>query len=230
MSTYSPIEVSQDQAGLHALQEQAAAINAQLAVMAAGRKELVTHLRSAAGGDAGRVAEVIAQQDAATAELRARLADLNARIVDVQTGTPQIIVPPPDMGRFPIDPDAITAVFLMFSIGIIIPLSIGLTRRLWRRPQPAVPATENMSAARLDRLEQAVDAIAIEIERVSESQRFVAKILTERPAAQARATANEAKDSASLNDGAPFLALGAGPIEPIRVAERQAVKHSITPH
>ena len=47
---------------------------------------------------------------------------------------------------------------------------------------------------RFDRLEQAVDAIAIEVERVSEGQRFVTKILAERPATDAQS-----------------LALGAGP-------------------
>mgnify|MGYP001792788851 CR=1 FL=1 len=34
--------------------------------------------------------------------------------------------------------------------------------------------------ARLDRLEQAVEAIAIEIERVSEGQRYVTKLMSER--------------------------------------------------
>jgi hypothetical protein len=38
------------------------------------------------------------------------------------------------------------------------------------------------------------------------------------------------RHDAALGDAKPFLALGAGPIEPIRVAERQAVKQSITPH
>jgi hypothetical protein len=33
---------------------------------------------------------------------------------------------------------------------------------------------------RLDRIEQAVDAIAIEVERMSESQRFTARLLSER--------------------------------------------------
>ena len=37
-----------------------------------------------------------------------------------------------------------------------------------------------MSDDRMLRLEQAVDAIAIEVERMSESQRFVTKILAER--------------------------------------------------
>jgi hypothetical protein len=37
-------------------------------------------------------------------------------------------------------------------------------------------------AARWQRLEQAVDAMAIEIERISEAQRFTAKLLSERHA------------------------------------------------
>lgn len=35
-------------------------------------------------------------------------------------------------------------------------------------------------AARLDRLEQAIDAVAVEVERVSESQRFLTKNLADR--------------------------------------------------
>jgi hypothetical protein len=42
--------------------------------------------------------------------------------------------------------------------------------------------------ARLARLEQAVDAIALEVERISEAQRFTSKLLNE----QARAQANPA--------------------------------------
>jgi hypothetical protein len=43
------------------------------------------------------------------------------------------------------------------------------------------------SDARLARVEQAVEAIAIEIERVSEGQRFVTKLLNERAQGVARA-------------------------------------------
>ena len=38
--------------------------------------------------------------------------------------------------------------------------------------------------ARLERIEQAVETIAIEMERVGEGQRFVTKLLAERPAQQ----------------------------------------------
>ena len=42
--------------------------------------------------------------------------------------------------------------------------------------------------ARLDRLEQAVDAIALEVERTSESQRYTAKLLSEQAISAPKAT------------------------------------------
>jgi hypothetical protein len=35
-------------------------------------------------------------------------------------------------------------------------------------------------AERLDRMEQAIDAVAVEVERISEAQRFTTRVLTER--------------------------------------------------
>jgi hypothetical protein len=53
-------------------------------------------------------------------------------------------------------------------------------RRLRKRRSKAAPSPiENESALRLQRLEQGMEAIAIEIERVSEGQRFVTRLLSE---------------------------------------------------
>ena len=51
--------------------------------------------------------------------------------------------------------------------------------RLMRSRRPAAPPTP-LDDDRLARLEQAVDAIAVEVERISESQRFTAKLLAGR--------------------------------------------------
>jgi hypothetical protein len=53
-------------------------------------------------------------------------------------------------------------------------------RRSWGRRSKSGPALQDSeSAQRLERLERGMDAIAIEIERVSEGQRFVTKLLSE---------------------------------------------------
>lgn len=68
----------------------------------------------------------------------------------------------------------ITAIIL--SIGI--PLVRALIRR-WDRQSATLPLPPDTSA-RLERIEQAVDAISIEVERIAEGQRFVTRLMTEK--------------------------------------------------
>ena len=62
-------------------------------------------------------------------------------------------------------------------IAIGMPIARAYARRLEAKPTASIP---NGVAARLERMEQAIDAIAVEMERVSEGQRFTTKLLTER--------------------------------------------------
>ena len=59
---------------------------------------------------------------------------------------------------------------------ILFPIARAWARRMDRR---AVPPSPDVTG-RLGRIEQAVDAIAVEMERVSEAQRYSARLLTER--------------------------------------------------
>ena len=61
-------------------------------------------------------------------------------------------------------------------------VAIGLiSRMLWRAGSRAKrPTVAPVDDGRLERLEAAVDAIAIEVERISESQRFTVNLLSER--------------------------------------------------
>jgi hypothetical protein len=52
-------------------------------------------------------------------------------------------------------------------------------RRRWRRSLRSAPVGTSVDSGRLERLEHGVEAIAIEIERVSEGQRFVTRLLSE---------------------------------------------------
>ena len=75
----------------------------------------------------------------------------------------------------------ITAISIVFSVLVLFPLAITLSRLLWRRashPRAVGPSREDV--ARLDNIERGIEAIAIEMERVTEGQRFVTKILSER--------------------------------------------------
>jgi hypothetical protein len=61
----------------------------------------------------------------------------------------------------------------------------GIRRWIWKKkPVPAVVSqTAPDQSPRLEQLQQSVDVIALEVERISEAQRFLAKVLNERVAA-----------------------------------------------
>ncbi|MCR4341587.1 MAG: hypothetical protein NUW01_17060, partial [Gemmatimonadaceae bacterium] len=73
---------------------------------------------------------------------------------------------------------------ILFGLFVAFPIVLAVARRMWRRTPPPRPVSVE-SAGRLERIEQAVEAMAIEIERVSEGQRFVTKLMTEAKAAPA---------------------------------------------
>ena len=78
------------------------------------------------------------------------------------------------------DPILIPIIFVS-SIPIVFlgyPIVRAFTRRLEQKPiGTSVPPDV---AHRLERMEQALDSIAIEVERISEGQRFTTKLLSER--------------------------------------------------
>jgi len=66
--------------------------------------------------------------------------------------------------------------------------SVVMLARAWARKienQSRLPRVPSDSADRLERMERALDAVAVEVERISENQRFVTKLLAEREGAGA---------------------------------------------
>lgn len=234
-TTPSPASVGDPlQAQVNALAQQLAGLKAQRTVLDRQIRRLPSNaLRANLEVQRVNLENEIVQTDLRLADARAQLGiEQGGPVTGTITPPPG---PPPPPGR-QFDPDLVIGLFFAFIFAVLMPISIAFARRIWRgKPKDLAPRVDE-TAPRLERLEHGLDAIAIEIERISEGQRFVTRVLAERPAAApspAQAPArNEAaaRDAAGLGDAKPFLALGAGPIEPIRVAERQSVRQSITPH
>ncbi|MBX9927988.1 MAG: hypothetical protein K2X99_03665 [Gemmatimonadaceae bacterium] len=99
-----------------------------------------------------------------------------------------------------------TAVSVVFTIFVLMPISVAWARRLWKKPEipPGLRIPDKLGE-RVEQLQQSLDAIAVEMERVSEGQRFVTKILAER-------------------EKAPVLNAGAAPMQPLKVPLGDAVR------
>jgi hypothetical protein len=65
-------------------------------------------------------------------------------------------------------------------MAIGIPIARAYARRLEQTPSDLPPEMY----ARLHQMQQAIDAIAVEVERISEGQRFTTKLLAERANAE----------------------------------------------
>ncbi len=116
-------------------------------------------------------------QDAIQAAKDAAIA-AEQQAVTVQPPTPPPFGPFIDRGP----PEGVLQLVIVLAVlaaGTIIltPLFRAFGRRLERRRDP--PAELPQLAPRLDRIEQAIEAIAVEVERISEGQRYVTKQMHE---------------------------------------------------
>lgn len=78
--------------------------------------------------------------------------------------------------------------FAALAVGarIVLPLVRAFAKRLEQRgDQPRIPADV---ASRLERMEHAIDSIAVEVERISEAQRFTTKLLSDKTGAYPQRT------------------------------------------
>jgi hypothetical protein len=77
----------------------------------------------------------------------------------------------------------IAGMCMIVALALGVPLIRALTKR-WERDS-ALPKVPQDVSDRLLRMEQAIDSIAVEVERIAEGQRFTTKILAERTRDQA---------------------------------------------
>jgi hypothetical protein len=214
-------------ASLPALQAQAGELQVQLAGLRAQHDGLKNQLDDMLRNNPARPAVVQQWADVGVqiASAEGKLATLQARIAQRQgrpVGTPQVPVGP----RFNGAPNVAFPVVSVVALVLLLPISVAWAKRMGRRiDRPAgLPSDTSM---RLERMEHAIDTIAIEVERISEGQRFVTKLMADRPKA---AGSNDRASSDAPQSKQP-LALGAGPIEPIVVPERESVRQRVvTPH
>ena len=92
----------------------------------------------------------------------------------------------------PVDVFAQVMAVVVSSIAALVAIGVG-ARYVWKRTTRATLPAQRADNDRLQRIEEAVDTIALEIERMSEAQRFTAKLLLERGAEAAQAQVAQPK-------------------------------------
>jgi hypothetical protein len=182
---------SPNAAQLGELRAKAADLKLRLGDLDARRSQLKDRYDRFQGSDAARVA--------LGKELAGVQHDLTATQVQLETTTEQIneltaqremeqvfsLQRPPGvpMTAPPLaDPFLGPKEIMTISSGMFIlalPFVLVLARRLWIRSVPR-PALDPEESPRLQRIEQAIESIALEVERIGEAQRFTTKLLAAR--------------------------------------------------
>lgn len=155
-------------------------IEEQLRNLNRRRDELANNLDGRTGADLqgmeSRLKSVDAQIQAAETELASVTKDV------AQAAVPSYAEQVQTVYRGYGDEDMVGAGFI--GAGIMLALFLPLIYRTFRRRRwvPAGTTTKEtpaIGAERIDRMEMAIDSIAVEMERVSENQRFMTRLMTE---------------------------------------------------
>lgn len=164
--------------GALAQTDQKAAIDLVQAQIAGVKKEIADLTGQLVPGTTdARENAIESQMESATERLQSLQSQLDRMVSGEQLTfvTAEPPLPPDDIPRGVIQIVEIAAVAtVLCALGY--PLIRMIARRLEPRPRAEPSADTN---PRLERLEQAVDAVAIEVERISEGQRYTNKILSE---------------------------------------------------
>jgi hypothetical protein len=129
------------------------------------------------------------------------IAGADAQVASAAAVPGAIVDPPPYHREGP--PEEAFILGGIFLFVAIFPLSIAYARRIWRRSAAAVSALPHDIVERFTQLDQAMESIAVEVERIGEGQRFITRVLSEQGSR---------------------AALGEGAAKPIDVRARDAVE------
>ncbi|MFL5618258.1 MAG: hypothetical protein ACJ79A_07680 [Gemmatimonadaceae bacterium] len=106
-----------------------------------------------------------------------QLAQADAQVASAAAIPGAVVERPPEVRHGP--PEEAFVLGGIFLFVAIFPLSIAYARRIWRRSAAAVSALPHDIVERFTQIDQAVESIAVEVERIGEGQRFITRVLSE---------------------------------------------------
>jgi len=190
---------------LEQLRDRRQSLSDQLISARERRGELAAELRrDLPGADARGLEQQIRVLDDRLVQLELDIAATGRELTMQRVGG-ATTTDPARFGLGKLNSGQVTAISIVFIVSVLAPIAMAYARRLWRRASAPPPTDFTPVVRRLEQLQQAVDTVAIEVERMSEGQRYVAKVITE---------------------GSPPLALGPGqhPAEPIRISDEDRLR------
>ncbi|MGI8618094.1 MAG: hypothetical protein ACR2L6_03280 [Gemmatimonadaceae bacterium] len=162
-----------------AIRERRSELSNQLISASGRRRDLAEELRTATGSDRAGLEQRIAVLDERIVQLESDIAQTGRLLTGAPAGVLGSAPGEAILGGF--KSGQVLAFGIVLTIFVLAPLAVGASRMMWKRATagPVRHVIPPETSGRLERIEQAVEAIAVEVERVSEGQRFVTKLMSE---------------------------------------------------
>lgn len=173
------LAIPMTRAEIAAIRSRRSELSSQLISASNRREELAGQLRQATGADRAGLEQRIGVLDQRIVQLESDIAETGRQLTGAPAGFLTSTRADGVLGGF--SSGEVLAGGIVFTIFVLAPLAVGASRMMWKRAAagPARGMLPPETAGRLERIEQAVEAIAIEVERVSEGQRFVTRLMSE---------------------------------------------------
>ena len=183
---------------LEALRQRRSELSSQLISTASRREKLVRELTHEPAGPARTgIEQRISVLDKRLMQLEGDIGETGRQLTSSQAG---LLTATQDQSNFGgLSSRNITTISNVFIIFVLAPLALTAARNMWRKGNRLPPPTADIeNARRLEQLQQSVDTIAIEVERVSEGQRFVTKLMSEQKSAVSLPTGSEQREMTTI--------------------------------
>ena len=160
-------------------------LNNQLDELQSTRREITSQMEDVSAGspEHNALATRMTEIDSRIANVDKMLASNAAQIAQAAAIPGAVVEAPVFVRSGPPEDAYIVGTIFMFVF--LLPLSIAFARRIWRRSAAVVTSFPKEITERLSRMEQAVEATAVEVERIGEGQRFLTRLFTEGEGARA---------------------------------------------
>jgi hypothetical protein len=182
-----------------AARQQRSELRDQLERLEDQRGEIQQELRTSTGdADQKGLEQRLSALDTRILDVEKQLAEADANVARAAAIPGAVQEPRPIPRQGP--PEEVFVLAGIFMFIVVLPLTIAYARRIWRRGAAVVSAIPQEIYDRFARLDQAIDSVAIEVERIGEGQRFLTRVYTDQQ-----------------------RGLGAGPAERVEAADRERV-------
>lgn len=180
-----PVTIAADGASptavLRAMEAQRSELRDQLERLQDQRQDIARDLRSEeiTAPDREGLTQRLQATDARIGSLEQQIAQADLAVAKAAAVPGAVVEPPPPPRNDSDVTEGVTAVAIVFTLFVLFPMAFAYSRRLWKRGATVIAPVPREVTDRLEQMGQAVESIALEVERIGEGQRFLTRVMSD---------------------------------------------------